>query len=188
MGKNFRQKARFVADGHKIEAPSSITYITVVSRDYVRICLTIAALNKLGVLTAYVENDYLSSQCRERVWLHAGPEFGNRDEKVLILRQALYGLKFYGAAFQAFIEDKSDDTGFKSSIADPDVLRRPATNLTRKKYYEYILFCVDYLIFISQDTRKSTNNIQSTLKFRNDKVEEPDFYLEEKLAKREING
>ena len=61
VGKNFRRNARFVADGHKTEAPSSITYCTVVSRDSVSICLTFAALNDLYVLAADIENDYLSA-------------------------------------------------------------------------------------------------------------------------------
>ena len=51
MGENFRRKARMVAGGHMTEAPSSVTYSSVVSRDSVRIALTIAALNGLSTLT-----------------------------------------------------------------------------------------------------------------------------------------
>ena len=64
---------------------------------------------------------------------------------------------------------------------------RPATKLTGKKYYEYILWYVDDFLYISHDTRKPMNNIQSTLKFKNDNVEEPRFYLGAKLSKRELN-
>ena len=49
---------RFVADGNKAETPTLVTYSTVVSRDSVHICLTIAALNDLEVLAADVENAY----------------------------------------------------------------------------------------------------------------------------------
>eukprot|EP00978_Attheya_sp_CCMP212_P026549 scaffold87549_cov65-Attheya_sp.AAC.3 len=56
LGENFRRKARFCADGHKTGAPSSGTYSTVVSRDSVRILLTIAALNDLKILGADVQN------------------------------------------------------------------------------------------------------------------------------------
>ena len=45
MGENFRRKARLVAEGHKTSTPASITYSSVVSRDSVRIALTVAALN-----------------------------------------------------------------------------------------------------------------------------------------------
>ena len=51
LGENFRRKARFCADGHKTEAPTSVTYSIVVSRDYVRIILLIAALNDLDILS-----------------------------------------------------------------------------------------------------------------------------------------
>ena len=50
LGENFRRKARYVADGHKTETPSHITYNSVVSRDSVRIILLIAALNDLDIL------------------------------------------------------------------------------------------------------------------------------------------
>ena len=50
MGEKFRRKARMVAGGHTTETPSALTYASVVSRDSVRIALTIAALNDLKVL------------------------------------------------------------------------------------------------------------------------------------------
>ena len=46
LGENFCHKARLVADGHLAE-PTSIMYSSVVSRDSVRICLFVAALNDL---------------------------------------------------------------------------------------------------------------------------------------------
>ena len=49
LGEGFRQKARWVADGHKTETPSAVTYSTVVARDSVRIMMLIAALNELDV-------------------------------------------------------------------------------------------------------------------------------------------
>ena len=53
LGENFRRKARLVAGGHTTDPPSSITYSSVVSRDSVRIALTIAALNKLDILVFF---------------------------------------------------------------------------------------------------------------------------------------
>ena len=58
-GENFQLKARFVADSHKSEAPSSITYSMVVSSDSARIYLTIAALNDLDALEYDVYNTYI---------------------------------------------------------------------------------------------------------------------------------
>ena len=58
LSENFRRKARFVADGHLVETPASVTYsITVVSRDSVRILVLLAAaLNGLEVKGADVQN------------------------------------------------------------------------------------------------------------------------------------
>jgi hypothetical protein len=39
LGENYRRKARLIADGHKIDTPTSaIIYLSVVSRDSVRMC------------------------------------------------------------------------------------------------------------------------------------------------------
>jgi hypothetical protein len=46
---DFRRKARLVAGGHMTEAPPTITYASVVSRETVCLALTIAALNDLKV-------------------------------------------------------------------------------------------------------------------------------------------
>jgi hypothetical protein len=67
MGENFRRKARLVADGHKTATPSTITYSSVVSRDRVRIALTVAALNDLKILACDILNAYLTAPCRQAV-------------------------------------------------------------------------------------------------------------------------
>ena len=63
---NFRRKARFVADGHLVETPDSMTYSTVVYRDSVRILLLAAALNGLEVKGADVQNAFLSADNLEK--------------------------------------------------------------------------------------------------------------------------
>ncbi len=87
------RKARFVAGGHKTEAPSSITYSSVVSRDSVRIAFLIAALNDLSIEACDVSNAYLNAPCRERIWFESGAECGEDRGKVMIKKRALYGLK-----------------------------------------------------------------------------------------------
>ena len=46
----FRRKARYVAGGHTTETPEALTYASVISRDLVRIALTLAALNGIDIL------------------------------------------------------------------------------------------------------------------------------------------
>ena len=126
MGENFRRKARMVAGGHTTETPAVLTYSSVVSRDSVRIALTIAALNDLKVLTCDIQNAYLTAKCREKIWTRAGPEFGSDQGKIMIVVRALYGLKSSGAAFRALLVETLHDLGYVPSKADPDVWMRPA--------------------------------------------------------------
>ena len=66
MGENFRRKARMVAGGHTTEAPATLTYSSVVSRDSVRIALTIAALNNLKILSCDIQNSTLLQNAERR--------------------------------------------------------------------------------------------------------------------------
>ena len=183
MGENFRRKARLVAGGHLTEAPSSITYSSVVSRDSVRIALLIAALNDLNILACDIQNAYLTAPCREKICITAGPEFGSESGKVMIVVRALYGLKSSGAAFRSFLAETLSDIGFKPSLADPDFWMRPAMKSNGFKYWEYILCYVDDLLCIHEDPSIALKQIQSNFKFKDDKMEEPDTYLGGDLSK-----
>ena len=61
LSENSRRKVRFVADGHLVETPASIAYITVVSRDSAIILLFDVALNDLDIMGADVQNAFLSA-------------------------------------------------------------------------------------------------------------------------------
>jgi len=50
MNGAFTRKVRLVADGYKTRPPTSMTYSSIVSRDSVRIALTIASLNSLELI------------------------------------------------------------------------------------------------------------------------------------------
>ncbi len=65
---DFRQKARLVAGGHRIKAPATITYASVVSRETVHLALTIASLNDLKVKVGDVLNAYITALVKEKVW------------------------------------------------------------------------------------------------------------------------
>ena len=108
------------------DTPNTLTYSSVVSRDSVRIALTIVALNDLSVMACDIQNAYLTAECREKIWTRAGPEFGSESGSIMIVRKALYGLKGSGAAFRAHLAEKLHDIGFIPTQADPNVWRRPA--------------------------------------------------------------
>ena len=105
LGENYRRKARLVAGGHVLDAPSSATYSSVVSRDSVRIALLVAALNGLDILACDIQNAYLTAPAREKVYIIAGDEFGSDKGKIFKVVRALYGLKSAGASFRAFLAE-----------------------------------------------------------------------------------
>ena len=70
-----------------------------------------------------IQNDYLTADCCERLWMRAGPEFGSEAGTMFILvKKALYGLKSAGAAFLALLAKTVHDmVGYVPTKADPDV-------------------------------------------------------------------
>ena len=77
-----------------MEAPASIAYSGVVSRDSVRIAYTVAALNGVDVMSCDLENTYLNAMCREKIWFKGGTECGEDKGKVLIILRGFYGPKY----------------------------------------------------------------------------------------------
>ncbi len=58
--------------GHMTDMPATITYASVVSRETVHITLTMAALNALKVMTAYIINAYITVPNKEKKWTLLG--------------------------------------------------------------------------------------------------------------------
>ena len=121
IGDNFRRKARLVGGGYTTIAPPSITFSPVVSRDSVRIDLTISALNKLDIIACDIQNAYLTALCIENIWTFVGPEFGEEEGTLTLVKMALYGLKSSGAELRSKIEGVLSDIGYLSTKGDPNV-------------------------------------------------------------------
>ena len=115
--------------------------------------------------------------------MRAGPDFGNLQGKLLLVKKALYGLKYLGAAFRAFLAETLNDIGFRSSISDPDVWMRVSTKPTGEKYSKYIMCFVDDIFCIFHNDRHTMVDIQKNMKFKNDNIEEPNFYVGTSLKK-----
>ena len=95
---DFTRKARLVAGGHLTDPPTTLTYSSVVSRESGRLAFLIAALNDLNILVADVGNAYINAMTKEKVYMTAGKEFGDRAGQTIIITRALYGMKSSGAA------------------------------------------------------------------------------------------
>jgi hypothetical protein len=123
----FRRKARFVAGGHTTDTPNTITYASVVSRELVRVALTLEALNDLDVKMADIENSYLTAPITEKVWTVLGPEFGDDAGKHAPIVRALYGLNSAGAAFRNHLAECMTHLGWNPCHAYRDLWMKAET-------------------------------------------------------------
>ena len=181
---DFRRKARLVAGGHMTESPATLTYASVVSRESVRIALTLAALNDLEVKTGDIENAYLTAPVAEKIWTTCGPEFGSQRGRVAIIVRALYGLKSAGASFRNHLADCMRELGFSSCLADPDVWYKAETRPSDgHKYYSYVLLYVDDAMCIHHDALSVLDKIDTFFKFKSGSICDPDIYLGAKVRR-----
>ncbi len=98
-----------------------MTYLSVVSRDSVRLGFMPAALNRLDMMACDLENVYLNAPCMEKIWFEGGLKCGSNKGKVCVVVHALYSLKLAGASWRATLAQALRDIGFISTVADPDV-------------------------------------------------------------------
>ena len=88
-----RFKARLCARGDMTDEPIDSVYSGVVSIRGLRLVMFLSELNGLECWAADVTQAYLTSYTSEKVYIIAGPEFGERQGHILVIRKALYGLR-----------------------------------------------------------------------------------------------
>ena len=174
---NFKRKARLVAGGHTTEAPATLTYASVVSRETVRIALTIAALNDLDCWAADIMNAYITAPNKEKIWTTLGKEFSEDAGKKALVVRALYGLKSAGAAFCSHLASCMHELDYKSCPADPDLWMKEQTRSDGSIYYAYILCYVDDLLVIHHKPSSVLDKINGYFPLKPDSVGPPDMYL-----------
>jgi hypothetical protein len=175
---DFRRKARYVAGGHTTEAPATLTYASVVSRETVRIALAIAALNALEVKASDIQNAYLTAPVTEKIWTVLGPEMGPDSGKRALIVRSLYGLKSAGASFRNHLVDCMPTIGYTPCLADPDLwykeMIRPDDG---HKYYAYMLLHVDDCLCIHHDGISALKELDKYFKMKPGSIGDPDTYL-----------
>lgn len=185
---NLTRKARCVASGHRNKDPKPHdTYSSVASRDSVRICLMLAALNDLDALMADIGNAYLNAPCKERIHVKCGPElFGPENEgKYATVVRALYGLKTSGNSWHThFSICIQEDLGYEPTTADPDMYRKAATKPDGTTYYSYFIVYVDDVLCIHHNPKPIMEKLNTLYRLK-DGVETPNLYLGTDLKQRE---
>ena len=151
-----KHKARLVANGHLTDIPVESVYSGVISLCSLRMVVFLAELNNQELWAADVGNAYLESETKEKNYIVAGPEFGERQGHILIIKKALYGLRTSGQCFHEKFSSTLYEMGFKPSKADQDVWMREKDGL-----YEYIAVYVDDLAIVSKDPQAICNTLTS---------------------------
>lgn len=141
---------------------------------------------------ANIGNAYLNAECREKIYMTAGPEFGSDEGKTVIIVRALYGLKSSGAAWRAHLAQSMSDIGFKPCQADPDVWMRGAVKENGNKYYEYVLIYVDDLLVCSRKPDLIMQTLSKVYRFKedpktNEKWTPPDRYLGANIGQYQLH-
>src|SRR5215210_7598060 len=131
---DLRRKARLVAGGHLTkEIFNDAPYCGIASIKSIRTCIFLAELNGLSLCAADVGNAYIEALTNEKLYIVAGPEFGELEGHTLIVHKALYGLRTSGARWAERLADSLCDLGFSSSYADPAIWMRE-----QEDHWEYI--------------------------------------------------
>ena len=107
-----RHKARLVADGHLTPDPLDSVYSGVVSLRGICTLAFLAELNGMDIWATDIGNAYLEARTKEKLYVKAGPEFGELEGHILIIQKALYGLKTSGKRWHELFVNVLRDIGF----------------------------------------------------------------------------
>ena len=140
---SFTRKARFCANGSNTDVPKSLSYLSVVSCESVRIAFLLVSLNDVEVLACDISGAYLNAPVGEKVWFVAGIKMGQRKGMAMVITRALYGLKTSAKAWSEFFGKSLKEMGYTSCDADPDVWMNTQINKEGYKYWAYMLVYVD---------------------------------------------
>src|SRR5687767_1074189 len=166
-----RRKCRLVAGGHMTDPPDEKIFSGVVSMETVRICFTIAKMNDLEVCAGDIGNEYLYGKTKEKVYVIAGPEFGDELKgKTLVIHKALYGLKSSSAQFHEHLSATLLSMGYKPSKADYDLWMKHVGD-----HYEYIVRYVNDVIVFSKDPMSVIEELKKIYVMKD--IGKPRYYL-----------
>jgi Reverse transcriptase (RNA-dependent DNA polymerase) len=156
-----RHRARMVADGHLTDVPLDSVYSGVVSLRGLRLMIFLAELNYLQTWATDIGSAYLEAETSEKVYIIAGPEFGNLIGHILVIKKALYGLRTSGVRWHERLSDCLREMGFQASWAEPDIWMRQNGEI-----YEYIAVYVDDLAIAAKDPMSIVNVLTNKYKFK----------------------
>ena len=155
----------------------------------VRIALTYAALNGLGVTAAHIRNAYLQASS-EKYYIICGVEFGLKNVgKIALIKRALYGGKSAGRDFWEHLRSCMQFLNFQSCKADPNVWMWCAVKSDGGEYWEYVLlYCDDVLVISEHGEATLRNEIGKYFELKEESIGLPSIYLGGKMSKVTLNN
>ena len=120
----------------------------------------LAKLNKMDVWGADIGNAYLESSTKEKLYILGGPELQELEGHILVIHEALYGLKSSGLRWEQRIYDIMLDMDFMPYRADPCVKSKDMTK------YEYVVFYVDDLLIACEDPSGFISTLKDKYKLK----------------------
>ena len=90
----------------------------------IRTLIFLAELNKLDTWATDIGNAYLEAVTCEKLFIIAGPEFGEQQGHTLIIYKALYSLRTSGLRWHNRFADVLRSLGFNPCVAEPDIWMR----------------------------------------------------------------
>jgi hypothetical protein len=169
-----RHKARLVADGHLTDIPVDSVYSGVVSLKGLRLLLFLSELNNMKTWATDIGNAYLEAVTAEKVYILAGPEFGELEGHILIVFKALYGLRSSGLRWYERFSRVMKAEGFTSCKLEPEIWMRSSTDATK---YEYVAVYVDDLAMAMDDPETFLNILINKYGFKLKGSGEINFHL-----------
>ena len=145
---------------------------TVVKGISVRTLDLIAHRDNLTTLCGDIGNAFITADCLEKVYARAGPEFGDAEDSILLIKKALYGLRSSSKAFRSHFAEFLRSIGFQSTMFDRDVWMRLRED---GDGYDYICTHVDDFKIVARDPNRWMTLIEGAFLIKSKGP--PDYYL-----------
>jgi len=162
-----RHKVRCVADGHLTAIPIDSVYSGVITflRGLRIMIFLLDEHNTLILWVTDVGNVYLKAETKERIYIIAGPEFGDLEGHILIiLKKALYGLQSFGKQWHERFADCLRAEGFVPCCkVEPDLWIRRCHD---GSCYKMIGVYVDNLALGMKDPKAFLDILTTKYKFK----------------------
>ena len=120
-----------------------------------------------------IGNTYKDTKTKEKVYIVAVSDLGDKEGHTMIIHKALYGSKSSGLRWYERLADCLKDMGFSPCREEPDIWMREKDSL-----YEYIAVYIDDLAIAARDSKEITDTLMDRHKFKLKGTEPIKYHLE----------